>query len=70
MKHVWTDHPPTQLLGNPRRICTNVGCGAIQERTQDYWYMRVVRTYWDPLVGRCKGTAPAPVLKPKRKRHT
>lgn len=51
MAHEWVDVRPEHPMGSPERRCTK--CGAFQKQTQDHLWMRVVRTYWAPKVGRC-----------------
>jgi len=55
MKHNWDESKSYRLdlktVFQRLRFCKN--CGAFQIWTQDHEWMRVVRSYWFPKVGRC-----------------
>lgn len=56
--HAWVPHPDSETIRRPFqriRVCTV--CGKEQEWTQDHEWMRVVRSYWYPKVGRCHPVA-------------
>ena len=55
MRHEWEMVQPTQATFGfePKRRCKI--CGAVQSKTSETNWGRVVRYQWWPLVGRCKG---------------
>lgn len=64
MKHSWQDYAnpaestAQRFIAEPERRCAN--CGAIQRRSPETAWMRIVRIRWLPLVGRCSQQDPTP----------
>jgi len=59
--HEWIDVLPNHLLGPRTRMCKH--CAAIQERATTHLWMRVAKTGWRPIVGRCR---PRPITEQEK----
>lgn len=54
--HQWERHPDSETIRRPfERIRECTLCGAEQTWESDHEWGRVVRRYWYPPVGKCKG---------------